>query len=81
MILPYKYDCHPVHFFSLPQCGAYVTRGKAFCAALVQDKQEPFVAVIAPPGMSYHQAAIEAAKRFSTDTENRPPTQQCLITE
>lgn len=71
MILPYKYNGRPIHFFVLPESAAYVTRGKAFCAALDRDKQGLFVAVIAPAGMSYHQAALEAVERLALDSENR----------
>lgn len=81
MILPYKYKGNPIHFFALPQCGVYVTRGKVFCAALDRDKHGLFVAVTSPAGMSYRQASLEAVKRFSMNTENRPPTQHDLIAE
>lgn len=72
MILPYKYKGNPIHFFALPQCGVYVTRGKAFCAALDRDKHGLFVAVTSPAGMSYRQAALEAVERLALDTESRP---------
>ncbi len=60
MILKEKYNGHSIHRFVFSGCVVYVTRGKRSCAVLDRDHHGLFIAVIAPPGMSYHQAALEA---------------------
>lgn len=48
-----------VHFFNIGGKDYYVRRGRVFVAAW--NKLTDVVAVFAPEGMSYHQAAFEAA--------------------
>ena len=51
-----------VHCFSIGGKRYCVRRGSVFVAAW--DKRTDVVAVLAPAGMSYHQAALEAAARM-----------------
>lgn len=64
MILKEKYNGHSIHSFVFSGCVVYVTRGKSFCAVLDRDHHGLFIAVIAPPGMSCHQAALEAVAKM-----------------
>lgn len=81
VILPYKYSGRPIHFFCLSEFAVYVTRGNSFCAVSGRYKQRPFLAVITPAGLSYHRVVLKAVERLALNTENRPPTEQGLITE
>lgn len=51
-----------VHCFSIGGKRYCVRRGSVFVAAW--DKRTDVVVVLAPAGMSYHQAALEAAARM-----------------
>ncbi|MGN0652332.1 MAG: hypothetical protein ACI4KN_04980 [Gemmiger sp.] len=51
-----------VHCFSIGGKRYCVRRGSVFVAAW--DKRTDVVGVLAPAGMSYHQAALEAAARM-----------------
>lgn len=53
------YKTKPVHCFSIDGKDYCVLRGRLFAAAW--DKHADVVGVLAPAGMSYHQAALEAA--------------------
>lgn len=53
------YNGKTVHCFSIGGKDYFVRRGSVFVAAW--DKRTDVVAVLAPAGMSYHQAAIKAA--------------------
>ena len=48
-----------LHSFTINSLEYHVLRGRVFVAAL--NKCTGVVAVLAPAGMSYHQAALEAA--------------------
>lgn len=53
------YKNKPVHCFSIDSKYYCVLRGRVFVAAW--HKRAAVVGVLAPAGMSYHQAALEAA--------------------
>lgn len=53
------YNGKTVHCFSIGGKDYCVRRGSVFVAAL--NKRTDVVAVLAPAGMSYHQAALKAA--------------------
>lgn len=53
------YNGKTVHCFSIGGKDYFVRRGSVFVAAW--DKRTDVVAVLAPAGMSYYQAALKAA--------------------
>lgn len=53
------YEGKTVHCYHIGGKEYYVRRGREFVAAW--DKRTDVVVVLAPAGMSYHQAALEAA--------------------
>lgn len=53
------YKGKTVHYYQIGGKDYYVRRGRDFVAAW--DKRTDVVVVLAPAGMSFHQAALEAA--------------------